>query len=48
MAPVAVRTAAVAAATINKQVDRYSKYCPSPLSVQQFLDFGKFKKTIFS
>lgn len=40
MAPVAVRTAAVAAATINKQVDRYSKYCPSPLSVQQFLDFA--------
>ena len=32
---------AAAAVNISKHVDRYSKYSPSPLSVQQFLDFGK-------
>ena len=26
---------------LTKNVDKYSKYSPSPLSVQQFLDFGK-------
>lgn len=26
---------------IPKQVDRFSKYSPSPLSMKQFIDFGK-------
>lgn len=34
------RSAAALASNINKHVDRYSKYSPSPLSVQQFLDFA--------
>ena len=36
--------------SLNQQVDRYSRYSPSPLSVQQFLDFGqcKFRGIIFS
>lgn len=24
-----------------KQVERFSKFCPSPLSMKQFLDFGE-------
>lgn len=26
---------------IPKQVDRFSKFSPSPLSMKQFIDFGK-------
>ena len=29
--------------SLNQQVDRYSRYSPSPLSVQQFLDLGQCK-----
>lgn len=25
-----------------KQVERFSKFCPSPLSMKQFLDFGEY------
>lgn len=28
-------------AGIPKQVDRFSKFSPSPLSMKQFIDFGK-------
>lgn len=27
---------------IPKQVERFSKFSPSPLSMKQFLDFGKY------
>lgn len=26
---------------IPKEVERFSKFCPSPLSMKQFLDFGE-------
>ena len=46
----APKRSAQAIQSLNQQVDRYSRYSPSPLSVQQFLDFGqcKFRGIIFS
>lgn len=35
-----------AKSNIPKQVDRFSKFSPSPLSMKQFLDFGKYKTYI--
>lgn len=29
------------AASISKQIDFYSRFSPSPLSMKQFIDFGK-------
>jgi len=37
----APKRSAAAIQSLNQQVDRYSRYSPSPLSVQQFLDFGQ-------
>ena len=31
-----------AMAGIPKQVERFAKFSPSPLSMKQFIDFGKF------
>lgn len=33
-------------AGIPKQVDRFSKFSPSPLSMKQFIDFGKWTRAI--
>lgn len=30
---------------VGKDIDYYSKFSPSPLSMKQFLDFGKKKFT---
>lgn len=29
------------AASVSKQIDFYSRFSPSPLSMKQFIDFGK-------
>ena len=39
----APKRSAAAIQSLNQQVDRYSRYSPSPLSVQQFLDLGQCK-----
>lgn len=31
---------------IGKMLDFYSQFNPSPLSIKQFLDFGKFNKNL--
>lgn len=28
--------------TVPKQIERYSRFSPSPLSIKQFLDFGEY------
>lgn len=32
---------------VGKDIDYYSKFSPSPLSMKQFLDFGKKKLDIY-
>lgn len=32
---------------IPKEVERFSKFCPSPLSMKQFLDFGESDAACF-
>ena len=45
-----VRSLAKAAALANvpKHIDHFSKFSPSPLSMKQFLDFGKSCHTLFT
>lgn len=39
---------AAALANVPKHIDHFSKFSPSPLSMKQFLDFGKTFLTMFT
>jgi len=44
---ITMRVSAKVSANITKMVDFYSQFNPSPLSIKQFIDFGKLYRHLF-
>jgi len=44
---ITMRVSAKVSANITKMVDFYSQFNPSPLSIKQFIDFGKLYTHLF-